>query len=133
MCPWFPVGLYWVQGNFLAVKGDRRLRLTTSRPSGKWLNKEHGSLEASHRYRSPWPPKGQLYLCRWLTTRVLARQLMIWWRMPSSGMLRRVDLVRTGVSQELSVSFIRVTGVGELGTTLILTISSQRAPVPSYG
>jgi hypothetical protein len=36
-------------------------------------------------------------------------------------MLRRVDLVRTDVSEELSASFIRVTGVGELGTTLALT------------
>jgi hypothetical protein len=38
--------------------------------------------------------------------------------MVSSGMLRRVDLVRTYVSEELSVSFIRVTRIGELGTTL---------------
>jgi hypothetical protein len=33
-------------------------------------------------------------------------------------MLRRVILVRTDVSEELSVSFIRVTKSGELGTTL---------------
>jgi hypothetical protein len=38
--------------------------------------------------------------------------------MASSGMLRRVDLVRTDVSEELSASFIRVTRIGELGTTL---------------
>jgi hypothetical protein len=38
--------------------------------------------------------------------------------MVSSGMLRRVALVRTDVSEELSVSFIRVTTIGELGTTL---------------
>jgi hypothetical protein len=30
-------------------------------------------------------------------------------RMPSSGMLRRVALVRTDVSEELSASFIRMT------------------------
>jgi hypothetical protein len=36
----------------------------------------------------------------------------------SSGMLRRVALVRTEVSEELSASFIRVTRIGELGTTL---------------
>jgi hypothetical protein len=35
--------------------------------------------------------------------------------MPSSGMLRRVALVRTDVSEELSASFIRVTRIGELG------------------
>jgi hypothetical protein len=40
--------------------------------------------------------------------------------MASSGMLRRVDLVRTDVSEELSAS-IRVTRIGELGTTLDVT------------
>jgi hypothetical protein len=35
-------------------------------------------------------------------------------------MLRRVTLVRTDVSEELSASFIRVTRIGELGTTLEL-------------
>jgi hypothetical protein len=34
--------------------------------------------------------------------------------MASSGMLRRVALVRTDVSEELSASFIRVTRIGEL-------------------
>jgi hypothetical protein len=53
--------------------------------------------------------------------------------MVSSGMLRRVALVRTDVSEKLSVSFIRVTRIGELGTTLAIpSISSQRAPVVSY-
>jgi hypothetical protein len=41
--------------------------------------------------------------------------------MPSSGMLRRVALVRTDVSEELSTSVIRVTRVGELGTTLAVS------------
>jgi hypothetical protein len=41
--------------------------------------------------------------------------------MISSGMLRRADLVKTEVSEELRDSFIRVTRIGELG------ISSQRA------
>jgi hypothetical protein len=36
--------------------------------------------------------------------------------MASFGMLRRVTLVRTEVSEELSSSFIRVTRIGELGT-----------------
>jgi hypothetical protein len=36
-------------------------------------------------------------------------------------MLRRVALVRTDDSEELSVSFIRVTRIGELGTTLPVT------------
>jgi hypothetical protein len=38
--------------------------------------------------------------------------------MVSSGMLRRAALVRTDVSEELSGSFIRVTRIGEIGTTL---------------
>jgi hypothetical protein len=38
--------------------------------------------------------------------------------MASSGMLRRVVLVRTDVSEELSASIIKVTRIGELGTTL---------------
>jgi hypothetical protein len=51
----------------------------------------------------------------------------------SSGLLRRVALVRTGFSEELSASFIRVTRIGELGTTLAaLGISSQCASVASY-
>jgi hypothetical protein len=41
--------------------------------------------------------------------------------MVSSRMLRRVALVRTDVSEELSASFIRVTKIGEQGTTLAVT------------
>jgi hypothetical protein len=41
--------------------------------------------------------------------------------MVSSGMLRHVALVRSDVSEELSASFIRVTRIGELGTTLAVT------------
>jgi hypothetical protein len=37
------------------------------------------------------------------------------------GKLRRVALVRTEVSEELSASFIRVTRIGELGRTLAVT------------
>jgi hypothetical protein len=63
--------------------------------------------------------------------------------MVSSGMLRRVAVVTTDVSEELSASFIRVTRIDEIGTTLALTsnrrmlqkcydISSQRVSVASY-
>jgi hypothetical protein len=38
--------------------------------------------------------------------------------MTSSGMLRRVALVRTDVSEELSASVAKVTRIGELGTML---------------
>jgi hypothetical protein len=42
-------------------------------------------------------------------------------RMASSGTLCRVTLVRTDFSEGLSASFIRVTRIGELGTTLAVT------------
>jgi hypothetical protein len=49
--------------------------------------------------------------------------------MASSGMVRRVALVRTDVSEEHSASFMRVTRIGELGTTLAATSNrrTQRA------
>jgi hypothetical protein len=46
--------------------------------------------------------------------------------MASSWMLRGVALVRTDVSEELSASFIRVTRLGELGTTLAVTSNRRR-------
>jgi hypothetical protein len=49
---------------------------------------------------------------------------MILSRVMSSGMLRRVALVRTDVLEELSASFIRVTRIGEVGTSL--TVTSNR-------
>jgi hypothetical protein len=59
--------------------------------------------------------------------------------MTSSGMLRRVALVRTEVSEELSAFVIRATRIGELGTLAVTSnrrtlrsISSQRASVDTY-
>jgi hypothetical protein len=46
----------------------------------------------------------------------------------SSGMLRRVAVVTTDVSEEFSGYIVRVTRISELGTTLAVT-SSQRASV----
>jgi hypothetical protein len=50
--------------------------------------------------------------------------------MESSGMLRRMALVGIDVSEEPSASFIRVTRIGELGTTLAVT-SNRVYLVPS--
>jgi hypothetical protein len=56
--------------------------------------------------------------------------------MVSSGVLRRVALVITDVSEELSASFIRVIRIAELGTKLAVTskygTSSQRSSVAIY-
>jgi hypothetical protein len=40
---------------------------------------------------------------------------------PSFGMLLRVALVKTDISEERAASIIRVTRIGELETTLALT------------
>jgi hypothetical protein len=44
-------------------------------------------------------------------------------------MLRRVALVRTDVSEEPSASFIRVTGISELGTTLVAASVVPSSPI----
>jgi hypothetical protein len=41
--------------------------------------------------------------------------------MPSSGILRRLALIRTDVSEDRSASIIRVTRIEELGTMLAVT------------
>jgi hypothetical protein len=46
-------------------------------------------------------------------------------------MLRRVALVRTDVSEELSASIIRVTGIGELGTLTVCRLLVTANFVPS--
>jgi hypothetical protein len=43
--------------------------------------------------------------------------------MPSSELSRRVALVTTDISEELSASIIRVTRIRERGTTLAVTIN----------
>jgi hypothetical protein len=48
--------------------------------------------------------------------------------MVSSGMLRRVVLVRTDVSEEPSASFIRVTRIGELRSVRRLLVAASIVP-----
>jgi hypothetical protein len=48
--------------------------------------------------------------------------------MSSSGMLHRVALLRTDITVDLSASIIRVTRIGELGTTLAVTNADSRHP-----
>jgi hypothetical protein len=45
--------------------------------------------------------------------------------MSSSEMLRRVALVRTDISEESSVSIMKVTRIGELVTMLAVTINRR--------
>jgi hypothetical protein len=47
-------------------------------------------------------------------------------------MLRRVALLRTDISEELSGSFIRVTRIGELGTTLAVQLALFLGPGSNY-
>jgi hypothetical protein len=49
--------------------------------------------------------------------------------MASSVILRQLVLVGTGVSEELSASFIRVTRIGELGTMLVTTSVVRSSPI----
>jgi hypothetical protein len=46
--------------------------------------------------------------------------------MPSSGMLRRVALIRADVSEERIASIIRVKRIGELGITLAVTNNGSK-------
>jgi hypothetical protein len=61
----------------------------------------------------------------WSSARKQILQQLSAWRMPSSGMLRYVALVRTDISEEHCNSVIRVTRMSEPGTTLAVS-SNQR-------
>jgi hypothetical protein len=49
--------------------------------------------------------------------------------MVSSGMLCRVTLLRTDVTEGRSASFIRVTRIGEIGTMLAVTSIFPSSPI----
>jgi hypothetical protein len=65
----------------------------------------------------------QLFVC--FQSQILDLYKIQFEELLSSMMLRRVALVRTHVSEEYGASFIRVTRIGVLGTTLAVT-SSRR-------
>jgi hypothetical protein len=77
-------------------------------------NGQTGRVMMKYRNRRRSPPNVEV---------VIAMQLYTLWREKNgiSGMLRRVALVRTDVSEDLRAPFIRVTRIGELGTTLAVT------------
>jgi hypothetical protein len=53
--------------------------------------------------------------------RTRAKSTVQQWKMPSSGMLHRVALVRTDISEGRGTSIIRATRIGKPGTTLART------------
>jgi hypothetical protein len=72
----------------------------------------------NHECESTWEKRPRLLLEYCMEE---LKKIMTTSTITSSGILRRVALERTYVSQELSASFIRVTGIHELGTTLAVT------------
>jgi hypothetical protein len=118
-----------------------------TRPDFNYARLKHWILEPSN-MKIHWEFAAVIYFEKNKDS-VTSQQNQTPWllRMPSSGMLRHVALVRTDVSEERSVSIIRVTRIGKLGTTLVVTsnrhtlrrntwfshsISSQRVSVASY-
>jgi hypothetical protein len=66
-----------------------------------------------------WLPNGPWSHLFFTCEAAMEQSLLL--RMASSGMLRRVALVRTDVSEERSSSIIKETRIGELGTALAVT------------
>jgi hypothetical protein len=92
-------------GRFIALRSEKKTRGNHCMRGLAGPRASEGALEKGKVSASPPPKKKQNRNGR----------------MASSGILRRVALVRTDVSEELGASFIRVTRTGELGTTLAVT------------
>jgi hypothetical protein len=94
----------------------------TVKPVVRWPRWQLDKLECSTQrictLRGTWHSRSH---SSHFSIQIKNRQILQTRRTASSGMLRRVALVRTDVSEELSTSFIRVTRIGELGTTLSVT------------
>jgi hypothetical protein len=103
--PWtVQQGREWIKVRTLSGEITQKWRFCTRQFLQSWLM---SVAELQRLFHNKW--NDLRFSRRWLR------------RMASSGMLRRVALVRTDVSKERSPSFIRVTRIGELGTTLAVT------------
>jgi hypothetical protein len=97
---------------------------------------------------TPFPSQRTVLTCYVCRCQHMSTKSGYTWRMPSSGMWRRVTFIRTDVLGEHIASFIKVKRISELGTMLVVTgnwstlwwiryvppkrRSSQRASVASY-
>jgi hypothetical protein len=84
----------WQRISAVLVLRSHKTIWPVSYPISNYMYKEKQHLTPHYQIITQWHHK---FLCR----------------MVSSGMLRRVALVRTNVSEELSASFIRVTRIGD--------------------
>jgi hypothetical protein len=97
------------------------LRLTRAAVDVSTLHAHRVRRQSCHMTGCPLKPTALPEQCRSLHHNNSVK-FFNFWRMASSGMLRRVTLVRADVSNELNASsIIRVTRIGELGTTLAVT------------
>jgi hypothetical protein len=110
----------WV--GFLAGSRDSPLYPRAQRPFA--LGQSGRNLRLSIRFREIGYKLIYIYIYDLRFSRQWLR------RIASSGMLRRVALVRTDVSEELGTFFIRVTRIGELGTTLAVTSNRRTQRLP---
>jgi hypothetical protein len=82
---------------------------------------------------SPWTPRlipGEVLVGFMMNKLALMHGFVheLHWRIPSSGMWRRMALVQTDISEVCIASIIRVKRINELGTTLALTINWFSSP-----
>jgi hypothetical protein len=130
----------------LTGTNNRRTRRNAAPSVFHHLNLQEATYCTHVSFFRPWRWKGHFSLEHRFTygRRVAMSQKMgsLWvsrgsWRMPSSVMLRRVALVRTDVSGELSASIIRLTSIVEVGTlavnsnwrTLLVTANVPSSPI----